>query len=55
MLGGPIWMMWAAPASLALIGFIYGAAFIGQGLSNEEMYELRSFVEAAVREVSESI
>ena len=28
MVGGPVWMMWAAPASLALIGFIYGAAFM---------------------------
>ena len=48
---GPIWMMWSAPVSLALIAFIYGAAFIGQGLSNDEMFELRSFVECAVREV----
>lgn len=51
MLDGPIWMMWSAPASLALIAFIYGAAFIGQGLSTDEMFELRSFVECAVREV----
>jgi hypothetical protein len=50
MLGGPVWMMWSAPASLALIAFIYGAAFIGQGLSNEEMFELRAFVESTVRE-----
>jgi hypothetical protein len=52
MVGGPIWMIWAAPASVALIAFIYGAAFIGQGLSTEEMFELRAFVECAVREVS---
>jgi hypothetical protein len=43
--------VWAAPVSLALIAFIYGAAFIGQGLSNEEMYELRAFVENTAREV----
>ncbi len=49
-LGGSPWAIWAAPASIALIGFIYGAAFIGQGLSGGEMYELRAFVEAAVRE-----
>lgn len=47
---GPTWTMWFAPASLALIAFVYGAAFIGQGLSGEEMYELRAFVEAVVRE-----
>ncbi|NNE07224.1 MAG: hypothetical protein HKN20_01555 [Gemmatimonadetes bacterium] len=51
MLDRPIWMMWSAPVSLALIAFIYGAAFIGQGLSNDEMYELRAFVEDTVREV----
>jgi len=51
MLGGPIWTMWSAPVSVALIAFIYGAAFIGQGLSNEEMFELRAFVECTVREV----
>lgn len=51
-LGGSAWAIWAAPASLALIAFIYGAAFIGQGLSGGEMYELRAFVEAAIRETS---
>ncbi len=50
MLDGPIWSMLLAPISLALIAFIYGAAFIGQGLSNDEMFELRSFVERAARE-----
>ena len=52
-IGGPLWTMWAAPISLALIAFTYGAAFIGQGLSNNEMYEIRSFVARAVWEVSE--
>ena len=51
MLDGPGWAMWAAPASLALIAFIYGAAFIGQGLSTDEMFALRAFVECTVREV----
>jgi hypothetical protein len=51
MLDGPVWAMWAAPASLALIAFIYGAAFIGQGLSTDEMFALRAFVECTVREV----
>jgi len=55
MLDGPIWMMWSAPASAALIAFIYGAAFIGQGLSNDEMFELRAFVENTVREVCGAI
>lgn len=47
---GPTWTIWAAPAAAALIAFVYGAAFIGQGLSVDEMYELRTFVEEIVRE-----
>lgn len=50
---GPRWPMLAAPAAIALNAFIYGAAFIGQGLTNDEMFELRSFVEYAVREAAE--
>jgi len=50
MLDGPTWTMWSAPVSLGLIAFIYGAAFIGQGLSNDEMYALRVFVDVAIRE-----
>lgn len=49
-LDGPTWPMLLAPASIALIGFIYGAAFIGQGLSTEEMYALRAFVEGTIRD-----
>jgi hypothetical protein len=47
---GPLWPLWAAPAAVALIAFIYGAAFIGQGLSTEEMFTLRAFVEASIRD-----
>lgn len=47
---GPLWTMLAAPAAVALIAFIYGAAFIGQGLSNEEMFELRSFLLCTLRD-----
>ena len=35
---------WGAAVSLGAvgaIGFVYGAAFIGQGLGAEQMYELR--------------
>ncbi len=42
--------MLAAPVSLALIAFVYGAAFIGQGLSVDQMYALRAFVERVVQE-----
>lgn len=39
------WAFVGAPIAVALAGFTYGAAFIGQGLGAEDMYELRSFVD----------
>jgi hypothetical protein len=29
-------------------GFAYGAAYVGQGIGSEQMYELRAFLDAAV-------
>jgi hypothetical protein len=31
-------------------GFAYGAAYVGQGLGSEQMYVLRAFLDAALRE-----
>ena len=42
------WALVGVPASVALVAFTYGAAFIGQGLGAEEMYRLRSFVDDCV-------
>jgi hypothetical protein len=42
------WGFWLAPAALALIAFVYGAAVIGQGLTQDEMYVLRNFVDHMV-------
>ena len=42
------WGFWLAPAALALIAFVYGAAVIGQGLTQDEMYLLRNFVDHMV-------
>lgn len=39
------WPMLAAPICMALIGFVYGAAFIGQGLTVADMCEMRRFVD----------
>ena len=33
---------------MALIAFVYGAAVIGQGLTADEMYTLRNFVDHMV-------
>jgi len=43
----PPWALAAGPAAGALIAFVYGAAFIGQGLGASAMYELRSLVDDA--------
>lgn len=42
------WGFWLLPAALALIAFVYGAAVIGQGLTQDEMYLLRNFVDHMV-------
>jgi hypothetical protein len=42
------WGFWLVPGSLALIAFVYGAAVIGQGLTQDEMYVLRNFVDHMV-------
>lgn len=31
-------------------GFAYGAAYVGQGIGSEQMYQLRAFLDAALRE-----
>ena len=33
------------PGAAVIGGFVYGAAFIGQGLGAEQMYELRAVVD----------
>ena len=33
-------------------GFAYGAAYVGQGLGSEQMYQLRAFLDAALRDES---
>ncbi len=42
------WGFWLTPAALALFAFVYGAAVIGQGLTQDEMYTLRNFVDHMV-------
>jgi hypothetical protein len=46
------WAMLAAPAAIALIAFVYGATLIGQGLTADEMHELRGFVESVASDGS---
>lgn len=48
MLGQPPVGLAAALAGVALIGFVYGAAFIGQGLGSEQMAQIRLFLDRCV-------
>ena len=53
-LGEAPWTLLAVPGSIALMGFTYGAAFIGQGLGAPQMYDLRRAVDRAVERASET-
>ena len=46
-LGQSPWAFLIAPAAVAMFGFVYGATLIGQGLSAEQMYTMRSLVDRA--------
>lgn len=52
-LGQAPWAFAAAGAALALVGLVYAAAFVGQGLSAGQMYELRRVLDAAVERAVE--
>ncbi|MGE0144603.1 MAG: hypothetical protein AB7I19_14060 [Planctomycetota bacterium] len=41
----PPWALLGIPIALALAGFTYGAALIGQGLGATDMYEMRTFID----------
>lgn len=43
------WAFWAVPLSVGLVAFVYGAAIIGQGLTSDEMYRMRAYIECLVR------
>jgi hypothetical protein len=51
MLGRDVWLAVGALAAMLFGGgFSYGAAYVGQGIGSEQMYELRAFLDAALRE-----
>ncbi len=50
MLGNDLWLPLGLLAAMLFGGgFSYGAAYVGQGLGSEQMYELRSFLDDAVK------
>ena len=48
-MGSPPWALLGSVAAVALIGFVYGAAFIGRGLGSDQMIGLRLFIEHALQ------
>ncbi len=54
LIGESAQMVWLAPISIAVIAFVYGAAVIGQGLTSDEMYTLRTVVDRAVENCEKS-
>ena len=48
-LGEAPWILLGVPAAAGVFAFVYGAAFIGQGLGAEQMYEQRRLVDRAMR------
>jgi hypothetical protein len=50
MLDRDLWVPLAILGSMLFGGgFSYGAAYVGQGFGSEQMYELRAFLDAAVK------
>ncbi|MGK0156529.1 MAG: hypothetical protein ACI9SE_003498 [Neolewinella sp.] len=47
-MGNEPWAFVGVPIAIALAAFTYGAAFIGQGLGSEDMYQLHRFVDQVV-------
>lgn len=43
-----LWGLWVAPGFALLAGLTFGAAFVGQGLSTQQMFLLRDFLRAAL-------
>lgn len=49
MMGDPLWGLWVAPVTAVVAGLTFGAAFVGQGLSAPQMFELRDFLRDALK------
>lgn len=45
------WPFWGFVAAMVGGGLAFGAAYVGQGIANEQMYLLRSFLDEALRRI----
>lgn len=48
MIGEPPWAFWSIPIAAVMVGIIYSIALMGQGLAQEQMYQLREFFDCSV-------
>ena len=49
-LGWSAWALWSAPVAALMIGSVYGVALIGQRLGQDQMRQLRTFLDQSVKE-----
>jgi hypothetical protein len=49
-MGRTPWALLGPVIATALVAFVYGATFIGQGLGAEEMYRLRAYLDGCVED-----
>jgi hypothetical protein len=52
-MGRTPWTLLGPVVATALVAFVYGATFIGQGLGAEEMYRLRAYLDGCVEAAQE--
>ena len=53
MLGEAPWALVIPPIAFLIMGGIYASALVGQGLSNEDIYTIRAYVDMCLREAEE--
>jgi len=53
MLGGAPWALVIPPVALLIMVAIYASALVGQGLSGDDIYTIRAYVDMCLREAKE--
>ena len=53
MLGEAPWALLVPPAALLIMAAIYASALVGQGLSGDDIYSIRAYVDMCLREAEE--
>jgi hypothetical protein len=48
MMNDQLWGLWVAPGTAVIAALTFGAAFVGQGLSAQQMFQLRDYLREAL-------